>query len=79
MKRKYDLFVTDHPTAGKTMPVMLSTGEEAESWKYLCTLSGPKCYAVARAETLVNEYGYQNVRVFTGGRSLGRLVYTARR
>ena len=71
---KYDLFVTEHPTAGRGDG--LATAEESVSWKYLATLAGPLAYAKSRAIQLVTEGYYQNARVFTGGSTIGRLKFT---
>ena len=73
---KYDVFVTEHPTAG--IGQGLATAEEAASWKYLATLGGPLAYAKGRATQLVNEGYYHNARVFSHGQTIGRLKFTVR-
>jgi len=73
---KYDVFVTEHPTAG--IGLGLATAEEATSWKYLATLSGPLGYVRGRATQLVDDGYYQNARIFSHGQTIGRLKFTVR-
>ncbi len=77
MRRRYDVFVTNHPTAG--IGPGLATAEEAASWRHYATFTAPLADVKAGVAQLVRDEHFTNARVFTGGGTLGRLKFTARR
>lgn len=77
MRHRYDLFVTKHPTAGRGAG--LATAEEAASWRFYATLTARLADVKAGADQLVTDGHFENVRVFTGGGTIGREKFTARR